>query len=99
MMRDKAVDDMLAALLPLVDRVVCTAASLPRSLGAEELAQHVRRTAGAGGLPVDVVSHPWVAYARALELAGQQGSVLVTGSLYLLEDLAGTLGAEGGGND
>lgn len=99
MMRDKAVDDMLAALLPLVDRVVCTAASLPRSLGAEELAQHVRRTAGAGGLPVDVVSHPWVAYARALDLAGQQGSVLVTGSLYLLEDLAGTLGAEGGGND
>jgi hypothetical protein len=40
---------------------------------------------------VHVVADPARAVAAARELAGPGGGVLVTGSLYLLEDLAGML--------
>ena len=81
---------MIAGLLPLLDRVVCTRASEPRSLGAEELAAAVELpAAGVAGprRPVEAVADPHAALARARELAGHGGSVLVGGSLYLLEDL------------
>ena len=50
-MRDKDDAEMLAGLLPLLDAVVCTQASEPRSLAAEELAAAVRgrRLPAAGG--------------------------------------------------
>jgi dihydrofolate synthase/folylpolyglutamate synthase len=102
-MRDKDAAGMLAALVPMADAVVCTQAGEPRSLAAEELARIVdaaRRTAPgepekrrASHLPlgVRVVADPAGAVAAARELAGPGGAVLVTGSLYLLEDLAGML--------
>jgi dihydrofolate synthase/folylpolyglutamate synthase len=83
-MRDKDYPAMIAGLLPLVDRVVCTQASESRSLPADELAAAVR---AASGSVAGSVSDPHVAVARARELAGPGGSVLVVGSLYLLEDL------------
>ncbi len=108
-MRDKDVDGVLEVLLPLVDAVVCTQASEARSLGAPDLAHRVRsvaagitaRAASAAGvsapLRVEVRAVPEEALATALELAGRAGTVLVTGSLYLLEDLAGALGVGDGG--
>jgi folylpolyglutamate synthase/dihydropteroate synthase len=69
---------------------VCTQAGEPRSLKAEELATAVAEAAAAasGPLPpVEAVVEPHAALARARELAGERGSVLVGGSLYLLEDL------------
>jgi len=45
-MADKAVDDMLARLAPLVDVVVCTQASEARTLTAGELARHVNEVRG-----------------------------------------------------
>jgi dihydrofolate synthase / folylpolyglutamate synthase len=91
-MRDKAYPEMLNELLPLADTVVCTQAAEPRSLTAAELARHVREAGG----PQVVRETPDAesAYAEALRLAGAEGSVLVTGSLYLLEDLAGVLAGE-----
>jgi dihydrofolate synthase / folylpolyglutamate synthase len=88
-MRDKDYPAMIAGLLPLLDHVVCTRASEPRSLGADELASAVRRTAGAAGAaaPIETVPDPHAALTRARELAGADGSVLIGGSLYLLEDL------------
>ena len=47
-MRDKDYPAMLAGFLPLLDRVVCTQASEPRSLTAGELAAAVAAAAGAG---------------------------------------------------
>ena len=97
-MRDKDYPAMLAGLLPLLDRVVCTQASEPRSLAAEELREAVEAAARggrarAGGVAPEVVPDPHAALARGRELAGPGGSVLVGGSLYLLEDLGDVLAA------
>ena len=89
-MRDKDYPAMLEGFLPLLDGVVCTQASEPRSLSAEDLATAVRAAAaGEPGPPppVEAVPDPHDALARARDLAGVGGSVLVGGSLYLLEDL------------
>jgi dihydrofolate synthase/folylpolyglutamate synthase len=98
-MADKAVDEMLADLVPLVDEVVCTRASEPRSLTGDALAERVRRVAAAAGAAVRVDDDPHGAVALARGLAGPGGSVLVAGSLYLLADLADLLdpGAGEGG--
>jgi dihydrofolate synthase / folylpolyglutamate synthase len=75
---------MLAALSAVGDVLVATRSSNPRALPAEDLA-HL-------GAPyfghVETVGDPRAARARALELAGPEGAVLVTGSLYLLADLS-----------
>ena len=89
-MRDKDYPAMIAGFLPLLDRVVCTQATEPRSLLAEELAAAVRESVGTRGGPapaVECIRDAHAALARARELAGGAGSVLIGGSLYLLEDL------------
>ena len=94
-MADKAVAEMLAQLVPLVDVVVCTQASEPRSLSAAELAEGVCEVCHAD---VRVEPDPHAAVELARRLAGPHGSVLVAGSLYLLSDLADLLGSSGAGN-
>ena len=89
-MRDKDYPTMIAGLRPLLDHVVCTQASEPRSLSAEELTAAVL----AAGVPLaEAVPDPHAAVSRARELAGPSGSVLIGGSLYLLEDLSDVLAA------
>ena len=95
-MADKAVDEMLGLLLPLVDTVVCTQASESRSLTAGSLA---RRVEALGSDAVYEEPQPAAAVALARRLAGREGSVLVAGSLYLLSDLAGLLGDAGARGD
>jgi dihydrofolate synthase / folylpolyglutamate synthase len=80
-LRDKDAERMLAALGVLADRIVATRSSNPRSLPAAELAALAR-------VPAEAVDEPREALARARELAGREGAVLVTGSLYLLQDLS-----------
>jgi dihydrofolate synthase / folylpolyglutamate synthase len=87
-MRDKDYPAMLAEFRPLFDHVVCTQASEPRSLTAEDLAAAVF---AAGAPSVETVPDPHAAVARARQLAGRAGSVLIGGSLYLLEDLSDVL--------
>jgi folylpolyglutamate synthase/dihydropteroate synthase len=87
---------MITGFLPLLDGVVCTQASEPRSLTAEELATAVAAVAAgiaAPPVPLEAVADPHAALTRARELAGADGSVLVGGSLYLLEDLKDVLAA------
>jgi dihydrofolate synthase/folylpolyglutamate synthase len=78
---DKDVDAMLRLLRDLGSRFVATGSSSARALPADELAMLARRHFD----HVEVVDDPVAAVARAHEL-GQP--VLVTGSLYLLGDLA-----------
>ena len=81
---DKDVDSMLETLAPLAKSFVATSSSSPRALPAAELAAHAK---GRFEL-VEAVDDPAQALARGRELAAPDGRLLVTGSLYLLADLA-----------
>jgi dihydrofolate synthase/folylpolyglutamate synthase len=83
-LEDKDGTAMLAALSALGPRLVATASSSPRALAADALGDLARRFFA----EVQVAAEPVAARARARELAGAGGAVLVTGSLYLLADLA-----------
>jgi dihydrofolate synthase/folylpolyglutamate synthase len=84
MLADKDVRAMLAALRRAGGRFVATQTETQRSLGADELAQLAREFFPA----VESVADATDALDRARTLAGPEGAVLVTGSLYLLRDLA-----------
>jgi len=78
---DKDVDAMLRTLSRAGSRLVATTSSSPRALAAPDLAERARNHFD----HVEVVDDPVAALARAHELGEP---VLVTGSLYLLGDLA-----------
>jgi dihydrofolate synthase/folylpolyglutamate synthase len=82
---DKNASEMLAILLPLLDLVVFTRSSRRDALPPATLQSLARQL---GGPPAEVEPAPGDALARARELAGPEGAVLVTGSIYLLSDLA-----------
>jgi dihydrofolate synthase/folylpolyglutamate synthase len=84
MLRDKNADGMLAALSAVGDTLVATTSGNTRALPAEELATLARRWFGR----TETERDPDDAVARARSIAGPQGAVLVTGSLYLLADLS-----------
>jgi dihydrofolate synthase/folylpolyglutamate synthase len=79
-LRDKDADAMLKVLATAGRRLIATTSSNARALPAEELA----RLASPHFDEVEAVADPQAALARAREDA----PVLVTGSLYLLADLA-----------
>jgi dihydrofolate synthase / folylpolyglutamate synthase len=82
---DKDVSEMLGALLPCVDRLILTRCSNPRALSPEDMAERLRP--GSGGPRPETASDPETAVERARALAGAEGAVLVTGSIYLIADL------------
>jgi dihydrofolate synthase/folylpolyglutamate synthase len=83
-LRDKDAAGMLAALGAVGDALVATSSANSRALSAYEVAEighpHFAR--------VEIEPEPPAALARARGLAGPDGAVLVTGSLYLLSDLS-----------
>ncbi len=78
---DKDVDGMLAALSALGDRLIATSSSNERALSASDLAERAGPYFG----QVEAIDDPAEALAHARASAEP---VLVTGSLYLLADLA-----------
>jgi dihydrofolate synthase/folylpolyglutamate synthase len=81
---DKDAAAMLSTLLPLFERMVFTRSSHPRSLPPATLESLARQLSGP---PTEIVVAPEQALDRAVALAGSEGAVLVTGSIYLLSDL------------
>lgn len=80
-MRDKDVEAMYPKLAGMVDHVVVTQAASPNAIPAAELAGRMRPWIGADA---EAVPDPADALERARLLAGSDGNVLVTGSLYLV---------------
>ena len=76
---DKDVAGMLAELAPRLDRIIATRSYHPRSMAPEDLAE----TAGVIGVPVESFETVEEALEKALELAGSEGLILATGSLFL----------------
>jgi dihydrofolate synthase / folylpolyglutamate synthase len=84
-MRDKAVDEIAGILFPAADFVILTEPRQPRAISAPLLAEmtaHLARNSA-------VVADPTKALERAIELAGPNDAIFVTGSLYLVGDLRG----------
>jgi dihydrofolate synthase/folylpolyglutamate synthase len=81
---DKNVDAMLRALTAVGRTLVATTSTNPRALPEMELAARAEPYFH----HVEHDPDPRLALRRARELAGPEGAVLVTGSLYLLADLA-----------
>jgi dihydrofolate synthase/folylpolyglutamate synthase len=74
---------MLRALSTVGDMLVATRSSNPRALPADDLAAR----AGVCFARVESVAEPAAALERARRIAGTDGAILVTGSLYLLAEL------------
>jgi dihydrofolate synthase/folylpolyglutamate synthase len=85
-LEDKRPELMLQALSVLGRTLIATESSNSRSLPAGELALRAERYFE----HVETVLDPAEARKRALALAGPDGAVLVSGSLYLLTDLSGS---------
>jgi dihydrofolate synthase/folylpolyglutamate synthase len=80
---DKDADAMLQRLSAAGRVLVATASHSARALPADELAYRAQTHFDT----IETVADPGDAVTRARELAGDDGAVLVTGSLYLLRDL------------
>ncbi len=87
---DKDAPEMLRALVPRCSAIVCTSSANPRALSPATLASLAEQL---DGPPTVLEPDPRVALARARELAGPAGTVLATGSIYLVADLVRPAGA------
>lgn len=87
---DKDAAGMLSLLIPKCDALVLTASQNPRALPPPTLASLAGQL---GGPPAEVVRDPRAAVARAREIAGPQGIVVATGTIYLVADLLRPAGA------
>jgi len=88
---DKDAAGILAELLPLCRSAVLTRCRHPRSLPPGTLASLAER---GGWTATETAPGAHRALARARELAGREGAVLVSGSLHLIADLARGPGAQ-----
>ena len=86
---DKDAGAMLGALRPRCATFVCTAAPNPRALPPATLASLAEQL-GAGA---EIVPEPRAALARARELAGPEGAVIASGSIYLIAELVSAPGS------
>ncbi len=80
---DKDAAAMLRALLRRCATFVCTAAPTPRALPPATLGSLVEQL----GAAAEIVPSPRAAVARAREIAGPEGAVVATGSIYLVAEL------------
>jgi len=85
---DKDAAGMLRPLLSRCRTVVCTAAPSPRALPPATLASLVEQLGGGA----EIVPAPRAALARGQELAGPEGAVIATGSIYLIAELVSAAG-------
>ncbi len=81
---DKDAAGMLATLLPACDGLVLTSSQNPRALPPPTLQS---LSGQLHGPPSEIVRDPHAALWRGRELAGPDGLVLATGSIYLVADL------------
>jgi dihydrofolate synthase/folylpolyglutamate synthase len=83
-LEDKDAAGMLRELLPCLDRAVFTRCRNPRALSPATLESFAAKLEAP---PYETVADPGAAVARARELAGPDGAVVATGSIYLIADL------------
>lgn len=87
-MRDKAIAEMCEILFPLAECVIATQADNPRSAKAQEIIQSAHRAHAEMELSPNVPS----ALARAKAIAGTNGIIVITGSIYVVGEATRALG-------
>ncbi len=89
-MRDKAIGEIAEILFPLAHAVIATRADNPRSATVEEIREAAVRAS------TDIQDAPDVATAirSAKALAGRDGVVVVTGSIYVVGEAMRALGVD-----
>ena len=83
---DKDRTGILAALMPLAERVICTAADHPRAASPASLADLAQALAGRGPIRVETSASPTEALQMALS-EGETPTVCVAGSLFLIGEI------------
>jgi dihydrofolate synthase / folylpolyglutamate synthase len=89
-MRDKAISEMAEVLFPLGERVIATRPENPRAASPEEIQQAAARS----GVEIEAVEDVQSALERARALASAGAMVVITGSIYLVGEVMGIVGAE-----
>ncbi len=89
-MRDKAISEMTEILFPLADRVIATRPENPRAASPEEIQQAAART----DVEIEAIDDVHSAVERARMLAQAGTVVVITGSIYLVGEVMGSVGAE-----
>jgi dihydrofolate synthase / folylpolyglutamate synthase len=87
-MRDKAISEMTEILFPLAERVIATRPQNPRAASPEEIVQAASRT----GADIEEAAEVNTALETARAAAGSSGTVVVTGSIYLVGEAMQLLG-------
>jgi dihydrofolate synthase / folylpolyglutamate synthase len=79
-MKDKAIPEIASILFPLAERVIATQSENPRAATPHEIAELARHT------QTEILEEPAVkaALERARSLAGKEGVVVITGSIYIV---------------
>ena len=87
-LRDKAMSEMAEILFPIAERVIVTHANNPRSASAQEVREAARRVAG----EISEAENVAAALQQASRVAGADGLVVITGSIYIVGEAMRTLG-------
>jgi dihydrofolate synthase/folylpolyglutamate synthase len=86
-MRDKAVAEIASILFPLAQHVIATRAQTPRSASPEEICALSQRIFTG----IEIQASVPQALERARSLAGQEGVVVVAGSIYIVGEAMAVL--------
>ena len=89
-MRDKAIGEMTEILFPLAEHIVATSADNPRSATPDEIREAAVRTQA----EIETAPDAPLAITRACEIAGENGLVVITGSIYIVGEAMRVLGVE-----
>jgi len=86
-MRDKAISEIAGIIFPLADRVIATHAENPRAASPQQIAELGAHT------QTEILQANTVQEAldRACALAGHDGVVVITGSIYIVGEALGIL--------
>jgi dihydrofolate synthase/folylpolyglutamate synthase len=89
-MRDKAIREIGEILFPIASHVILTSANNPRAATGEEIREAAVRVAA--GTDLQAAEDVATALAKAKTLAGPNGLVVITGSIYIVGEAMRILG-------
>jgi dihydrofolate synthase / folylpolyglutamate synthase len=89
-MRDKAVQEITEILFPIASHVIVTRANNPRSASPSEIRQAAARVTP--GADIEDAEDVAAAVDRARKIAGRDGPVVITGSIYIVGEAMRKLG-------